>query len=90
MKNIDILIKNGAVFDGTGAEPFEADIGVAGDKIALIDKNSKFKIQNSKKFIDAKGWLSRRGLLIHMRILSLPFLQTLAQRGKYLRALQRR
>ena len=55
MKNIDILIKNGAVFDGTGAEPFEADIGVAGDKIALIDKNSKFKIQNSKKFIDAKG-----------------------------------
>ena len=34
--------------------PFEADIGVAGDKIAFIDKNSKFKIQNSKKFVDAK------------------------------------
>ena len=52
---IDLLIKNGIVYDGTGKEPFEADIGVAGDKIALIDKNSKFKIQNSKKFIDAKG-----------------------------------
>jgi N-acyl-D-amino-acid deacylase len=55
MKKLDLLIKNGTVFDGTGAEPFEADIGVAGDKIAFIDKNSKFKIQNSKKFIDAKG-----------------------------------
>ena len=63
MKNIDILIKNGAVFDGTGAEPFEADIGVAGDKIALIDKNSKFKIQNSKKFIDAKGMAVAPGFI---------------------------
>ncbi|MBI3379013.1 MAG: D-aminoacylase [Nitrospirae bacterium] len=55
MKKIDLLIKNGTIFDGTGAELFEADIGIARDKIAFIDKNSKFKIQNSKKFIDAKG-----------------------------------
>ncbi|MCG2709546.1 MAG: D-aminoacylase [Thermodesulfovibrionales bacterium] len=55
MKNIDLLIKNGTVFDGTGAEPFEADIGVAGDKIAFVIQNSKFKIQNPKKVIDAKG-----------------------------------
>ncbi|MBI1811093.1 MAG: amidohydrolase family protein [Nitrospirae bacterium] len=55
MKKIDLLIKNGTIFDGTGAELFEADIGIARDKIAFIDKNSKLKIQNSKKFIDAKG-----------------------------------
>jgi N-acyl-D-amino-acid deacylase len=55
VKKIDLLIKNGTVFDGTGAEPFEADVGIIKDKIAFIDKNSKFKIQNSKKFIDAKG-----------------------------------
>ena len=55
MKKIDLLIKNGIVYDGTGGEPFEADVGIAGDRIAFIDKNSKFKIQNSKKFIDAKG-----------------------------------
>lgn len=41
MKKIDLLIKNGIVYDGTGAEPFEADIGVAGDKIAFIDKSVK-------------------------------------------------
>ena len=31
MKNINLLIKNGIVYDGTGAEPFEADIGITPD-----------------------------------------------------------
>ena len=52
---IDLLIKNGTVFDGTGGEPFQADIGINKDKIAFVIRNSKFKIQNSKKVIDAKG-----------------------------------
>jgi len=55
LKEIDLLIKGGTVFDGTGGKPFEADIGVSGDRIAFISRNSKFKIQNSKKVIDAKG-----------------------------------
>lgn len=56
---VDLLIRNGIVFDGTGAEPFEADIGVAGDKIAFINKVSDVRCQVSKtrgeKVIDAKG-----------------------------------
>lgn len=36
----DILIKDGTVFDGTGADPYPADIGIAGDKIALIARKS--------------------------------------------------
>lgn len=52
MKTLDLLIKNGIVYDGTGAEPFEADIGVAGDKIAFISKKSGFK---AEKTIDARG-----------------------------------
>ncbi len=56
---VDLLIKNGIVFDGAGAEPFEADIGVAGDKIAFINKVSGVRCQVSKtrgeKVIDAKG-----------------------------------
>lgn len=35
---VDILIKNGLVFDGTGSEPFKADVGISGDKIAFINK----------------------------------------------------
>ena len=49
MKKLDLLIKGGTIFDGTGAEPFEADVGIAGDKIAFVIQNSKFKIQNSKR-----------------------------------------
>ena len=32
----DVLIRGATVFDGTGAEPFEADIGIEGDRIAAI------------------------------------------------------
>jgi N-acyl-D-amino-acid deacylase len=32
----DLVIRNGSVFDGTGAEPIAADIGVAGDRIRAI------------------------------------------------------
>ncbi|MDO8746785.1 MAG: D-aminoacylase [Thermodesulfovibrionales bacterium] len=56
---VDLLIKNGTVYDGTGAEPFEADIGVAGDKIAFINKVSgvRCRVSNTRgeKTIDAKG-----------------------------------
>jgi N-acyl-D-amino-acid deacylase len=39
-QTFDILIRNGTVFDGTGSEPYEADIGVTGDRISLILKKS--------------------------------------------------
>lgn len=59
MKKIDLVIKNGTVFDGTGKEPFQADIGVAGDKIAFINMVSGVRYQVSKtrgeKVIEAKG-----------------------------------
>jgi N-acyl-D-amino-acid deacylase len=59
MKKIDLLIKNGTVFDGTGAEPFEADIGIAGDKIAFIAGqpaiSSRQPAANTRDVIDARG-----------------------------------
>ncbi|MCX5717933.1 MAG: D-aminoacylase [Nitrospirae bacterium] len=67
MKKLDLLIKNGVVYDGTGAEPFEADIGVAGDKIAFINKVSGVRCQVSKtrgeKVIDAKGMAVSPGFI---------------------------
>jgi len=43
MKKIDILIKDGLVFDGTGSEPVKADIGISSDKIAFVHQKSKVK-----------------------------------------------
>ena len=40
-EKINILIKGGLIFDGTGSEPFEGDIGIAGDRIAFICKRSQ-------------------------------------------------
>jgi N-acyl-D-amino-acid deacylase len=33
---LDLLLKGGAVYDGTGGTPFEADIGISGDTITLV------------------------------------------------------
>lgn len=51
---IDMLIKNGLVFDGTGSELFEADIGISGDSIAFIGRRSKIG-SKPEKVIDAHG-----------------------------------
>ena len=67
-KMVDTLIKGGLIFDGTGSEPFEADIGISGDRIAFINKKSEVKSQSpsvtrrgeksevsANRVIDAKG-----------------------------------
>ncbi len=69
---IDLLIKGGLVFDGTGSEPYEADIGVSGDRIAFINEKSGFSLRPSKsrmsevladKVIDAKGLIVAPGFI---------------------------
>jgi N-acyl-D-amino-acid deacylase len=58
---IDILIKNGLVFDGTLSEPFEANIGISEDKIVFIEKRARLKGWKSSlprkaiRIIDAEG-----------------------------------
>jgi N-acyl-D-amino-acid deacylase len=51
----DILIKGGIIVDGSGSEPYEADIGVSGDRITFIDRNSEAGIQRHTRVIDARG-----------------------------------
>ena len=57
-KHFDILIKNGIVHDGTGSEPYEADIGITGDRISCINKKSGTgshnKHRKGTKTIDAR------------------------------------
>jgi N-acyl-D-aspartate/D-glutamate deacylase len=50
--NFDVIIRNGTVYDGTGAEPRQADVAIRGDRIAGI---GDFKSAKAKTVIDAKG-----------------------------------
>ena len=47
----EIVIRGGTVVDGTGAEPFRADVGIAGGRIAEIGKIAA----NGAREIDADG-----------------------------------
>lgn len=51
-KDLDIVIKDGRIFDGSGSEAFEADIGIKGDSINEIGKIS---ISRAKTVIKAKN-----------------------------------
>lgn len=48
---LDLLIKNGKIVDGTGSEPYFADIGIKDGKIAVIGSD----ILDAKRIIDATG-----------------------------------
>ncbi len=50
--SFDVIIANGAVYDGAGGAPVNADIGVKGDRIAAIGDLSR---ASAVKTIDAEG-----------------------------------
>ncbi len=49
---LDIVIAGGTVFDGTGARPRVADVGIRGDRVVAIDD---LKAAPAKRRVDAKG-----------------------------------
>src|SRR4029450_1717482 len=50
--DFDIIIRGGTVFDGSGAEPKRADVGIRGDRIAGV---GDFRSAKAKTVIDATG-----------------------------------
>jgi N-acyl-D-amino-acid deacylase len=56
----DKIIRNGMIYDGTGGEPFKADIGLRGDTIAFIGDLSGVSAQIS---VDAKGMAIAPGFI---------------------------
>ena len=59
---LDWLLKNGCVVDGTGAQPYVADVGVRDGKIVEVGAIT----QPSKKTIDATGlWITPGFIDIH-------------------------
>ena len=50
--NYDVLIRNGTVYDGTGAPPYKADIAISGDRLSAI---GSFDQVTADLVIDATG-----------------------------------
>ena len=55
-----LIIRNGTIVDGTGAEPVEADLALAGDRIVGI---GDFGAQSAVEEIDARGKLVTPGFV---------------------------
>src|SRR5438552_13203863 len=50
--DFDVIIKNGAVYDGAGTEAQHVELAIKGDRIAGV---GDFKNAKAKKIIDAQG-----------------------------------
>ena len=48
----DLIIRGGTIYDGTGSEPFPADIGIDGDRISIV---GDLATRSATKEIDATG-----------------------------------
>jgi N-acyl-D-aspartate/D-glutamate deacylase len=59
MAELDLVIRGGTVMDGTGGAPIEADVGIAGNRIAAVGKIA----QRGAEEIDAKGKLVTPGFV---------------------------
>ncbi len=55
----DLLIKNGTIVDGTGGEPYVADVAIAGDRIAAVGTD----LGEARKEIDATGRIVTPGFV---------------------------
>jgi N-acyl-D-amino-acid deacylase len=51
-KQYDVIIRNGTIYDGSGNKPYQGDVAISADTIALIGDLSK---AIGKEEIDAKG-----------------------------------
>jgi dihydroorotase/N-acyl-D-amino-acid deacylase len=68
----DVLIKNGTVIDGTGAERYRADVALKGDRIALISRRP-IDAKRGARAIDAKGRIVAPGFIdMHAHLDPLP------------------
>jgi N-acyl-D-aspartate/D-glutamate deacylase len=68
----DLVIKNGAVLDGTGAARVSADVAITGDKIVLVSR-TPIPVARARRVIDARGLVVAPGFIdLHAHLEPLP------------------
>ena len=78
----DVLILNGTIYDGSGGKPYQADIGISGDRIVEIGKLDR---KSSEEVIDATGMAVSPGFIdmhTHLEpIMELPMMESMLRQG---------
>ncbi|HID07976.1 MAG TPA: D-aminoacylase, partial [Armatimonadetes bacterium] len=59
----DVLIRNGLVIDGTGSEPYTADVAIRNDTIDVIERLPAGATDNARIVIDASGMAIAPGFI---------------------------
>ncbi|WP_448576165.1 N-acyl-D-amino-acid deacylase family protein [Thermomicrobium sp.] len=60
---IDLLIRNGRVVDGTGNPWFRADVAVRGDRIVAVAPPGRIEPGNARDVVDASGYVVCPGFI---------------------------
>jgi N-acyl-D-aspartate/D-glutamate deacylase len=60
LQKLDILIRNGSLYDGSGTAATQTDIGISGDRIAFLGKNAGLE---ATRVIDADGFIVAPGFI---------------------------
>jgi N-acyl-D-amino-acid deacylase len=60
---IDLLIRNGRVVDGTGNPWFQADVAVRGDRIVAVAPPGRIEPRNAREVVDASGCVVSPGFI---------------------------
>lgn len=58
-RNFSLVIRGGTIIDGTGSDPFQADVGICGDRITQVGVN----LPRGEAEIDAKNLLVTPGFV---------------------------
>src|SRR6266550_1667369 len=61
-EDVDLLLRNGTIIDGTGAPPRVADLAIRGDRIVFLGDASKASL-TPKRAIDVRGLVVAPGFI---------------------------
>ena len=68
----DLLIQNGTVIDGTGAQRFKADVAISADRVVLVSRRPLTNVQ-ARRVIDATNRIVAPGFIdLHAHLEPLP------------------
>jgi len=60
VNEFDVVVRDGIVVDGSGSQPYRADVGLRGSRIARI---GRIKSPEGKRLIDAGGAIVAPGFI---------------------------